>query len=352
MSMMKLAERQLLLMKRENLEKRVRANYAQTQDADSLIEYGVAILVRNFFCLQTFSDIIMDLIRDVYLTVEATDIMCQNLPYFKEYFSANEWKSLIKQLFGSHSNYLVCTKEARSNKSFLEKKGTLEIATEGLDFRVEAFFEDSNGKKHKLTIRETDPTIDEEVTIAVLKILTTLRIFDTDGVRKFATYVSYQTPGMLIASSHSTKQKRSTKERKASAAEKTSQKPKGQKQPVQPTGEEQASIAAQTSNDSVEEIKGTASSPKNTAVKGTSPNSTASKNNGSSRISSEANNYSLDAKPHKGHSSASSQKSDRAYMRFAKSGERIEHERKEKRLQREVDKVIGKKKNRRKNKRK
>ncbi|MDU5335002.1 hypothetical protein [Enterococcus sp.] len=54
----KLAERQLFLMKVENLSKRVRAYFDRTQDVDSLIEYGVAILVRNFFCMKAFPDLI------------------------------------------------------------------------------------------------------------------------------------------------------------------------------------------------------------------------------------------------------------------------------------------------------
>ena len=65
MNVAKLAERQLFLMKAENLEKRVRAYYAQTQDVDSLIEYGVAILVRSFFCMGSFAELIQDLIQEV-----------------------------------------------------------------------------------------------------------------------------------------------------------------------------------------------------------------------------------------------------------------------------------------------
>lgn len=75
MNVAKLAERQLFLMKAENLEKRVRAYYAQTQDVDSLIEYGVAILVRSFFCMGSFAELIQDLIQEVYFTVEPTAVM-------------------------------------------------------------------------------------------------------------------------------------------------------------------------------------------------------------------------------------------------------------------------------------
>ena len=69
MNVAKLAERQLFLMKAENLEKRVRAYYAQTQDVDSLIECGVAIRVRSLFCIGSFPELIQYLIKEVYFTV-------------------------------------------------------------------------------------------------------------------------------------------------------------------------------------------------------------------------------------------------------------------------------------------
>ncbi len=254
MNVAKLAERQLFLMKAENLEKRVRAYYAQTQDVDSLIEYGVAILVRSFFCMGSFSELIQDLIQEVYFTVEPTAVMRQYLPYFEDYFTENEWQTIVNRLFGNHTTYLAQTEEARVNKGYLEQTGTLDNRIEGLVYRVEAVFvvnrlfgnhttylaqteearvnkgyleqtgtldnrieglvyrveavfEDTIGKKHKLTIRDTDSTFNEAQTIQVLNILTTLSIFDTADVRKYETYVSYQTPGKIIATSHNSRQK-------------------------------------------------------------------------------------------------------------------------------------------------
>ena len=161
MNVAKLAERQLFLMKAENLEKRVRAYYAQTQDVDSLIEYGVAILVRSFFCMGSFAELIQDLIQEVYFTVEPTAVMRQYLPYFEDYFTENEWQTIVNRLFGNHTTYLAQTEEARVNKGYLEQTGTLDNRIEGLVYRVEAVFEDTIGKKHKLTIRDTDSTFSE-----------------------------------------------------------------------------------------------------------------------------------------------------------------------------------------------
>ena len=103
----KLAERQLFLMKAENLEKRVRAYYDSNTGCGSLIEYGVAILVRSFFCMGSFSELIQALIQEVYFTVEPTAVMRQYLPYFEDYFTENEWQTVVNRLFGNHTTYLA-----------------------------------------------------------------------------------------------------------------------------------------------------------------------------------------------------------------------------------------------------
>ncbi|MBU5363777.1 hypothetical protein KQI58_22505, partial [Enterococcus raffinosus] len=194
-------------------------------------------LVRSFFCMGVFAELIQDLIQEVYLSAEPTAVMRRYLPYFEDYFTADEWKTVVNRLFGTHSNYLAQTEEARLNKSYLEQTGTLDNRIEGLVYRVEAIFEDTVGKKHKLTIRETDATFDEAQTIQVLKILTTLSIFDTAAVRKYATYVSYQTSGKVIATAHNSRQKTKTpaEETEPSAAEQSPEKEKTPKKAIAAT---------------------------------------------------------------------------------------------------------------------
>ena len=284
MNVAKLAERQLFLMKAENLEKRVRAYYAQTQDVDSLIEYGVAILVRNFFCMGGFAELIQDLIQEVYFSVEPTAVMRQYLPYFEDYFTADEWKTVVNRLFGTHSDYLAQTEEARVNKSYLEQTGTLDNRIEGLVYRVEAIFEDTVGKKHKLTIRETDSTFDEAQTIQVLNILTTLSIFDTAAVQKYATYVSYQTSGKVIATAHNSRQKTkaSAEETESSAAERSPEKEKTPKKAIAATAKKQSSAPVAATLPQEE--------PKNIA---------ASNNTSTNKNTTQKNNQSIPTSPSK-----------------------------------------------------
>ena len=54
MDVQPLQERQLFQMKRESLEKRICQYYEDTQNADVVIEYGMALLVRNAMILSIF----------------------------------------------------------------------------------------------------------------------------------------------------------------------------------------------------------------------------------------------------------------------------------------------------------
>lgn len=352
----KLAERQLFLMKIENLSKRVRGYFAQTQDVDSLIEYGVAILVRNFFCMKAFPDLIMDLIREVYLSAEKTNTMCYYLPYFQEYFSAEEWETLIKRLYGSRSHYLAQTIEARMYKSFLEQEGTLDNRIEGLVYRVEAIFEGDDGKKHKLTIRETDSTIDEELTITILNILTTLSIFKVEGGQKFATYVSYKTPGTTIASSNNSRQKpEKTVEEQEPVIDVAEAPQPEQKQSESPTENEDASmvLAAQKPNVLADKGLSEPADIKNIAPKKNSPNSPPAQKDPSPKKINETSNHSTDdtAKEKKTDAkSTTPQQPDTANKGSSKSMGKVEKKRNEKETKRRVDRALGKRKNRHKKK--
>lgn len=345
----KLAERQLFLMKVENLNKRVRAYFAKTQDVDSLIEYGVAILVRNFFCMKAFPDLIMDLIREVYLSAEKTNTMCQYLPYFQDYFSVDEWESLIKRLYGNRSQYLAQTIEARIYKGFLEQEGTLDNRIEGLVYRVEAIFEGADGKKHKLTIRETDSTIDEELTINILNILTTLSIFEVEGGQKFATYVSYKTAGTTIASSNNSRQKpqKSVDEKEAViAAAQAPQPEKVQKQPepVDNNEDTSAPLVDQKPDKELDE----AANNKNSASVKDSPNAAPLKADTPPKKSNETNDQSTDDAVKK---KKATTKPDTANKGSSKGVGKVEKKRNEKKFEREVNKVLKKRKNRHKKKR-
>ncbi|MGX6502173.1 hypothetical protein, partial [Enterococcus raffinosus] len=195
----KLGQRQIFLMKKENLTKRVQLFYAKNKNMEYFIQYMVAILVRDSLSKGTFTEPLKNLIREVYLTLEPNDTMRQYSPFFKAFFNGSEWKQLIKKLFKNESAYFAYTEEARLYSSYLEESGTLNNRREGLIYHVETIFEDAEGKKHKLTIPDTDPTKDEALTANILRTLSTLTVFETGGVRKFVEFISYKTPGMTIA---------------------------------------------------------------------------------------------------------------------------------------------------------
>ena len=352
MNVAKLAERQLFLMKAENLEKRVRAYYAQTQDVDSLIECGVAILVRSFFCMGSFAELIQDLIQEVYFTVEPTAVMRQYLPYFEDYFTENEWQTIVNRLFGNHTTYLAQTEEARVNKGYLEQTGTLDNRIEGLVYRVEAVFEDTIGKKHKLTIRDTDSTFSESQTIQVLNILTTLSIFDTADVRKYETYVSYQTPGKIIATSHNSRQKTkpTAKEPENIAAEQPPEKEKT----VAATNKKQSSASVSTLPK--EATKQTASSNntslrKNTTLKKNQSSPTSLPKN-TNTSDSPSPNPELKKKASGNKANELLDQPDTSYKRLGKSEEQIQSNRDGRKLKNRVNNALGRSKNRKRNKRK
>ncbi|MDU5336813.1 hypothetical protein [Enterococcus sp.] len=291
----------------------------------------------------------MDLIREVYLSAEKTNTMCQYLPYFQDYFSVDEWESLIKRLYGNRSQYFAQTIEARIYKGFLEQEGTLDNRIEGLVYRVEAIFEGEDGKKHKLTIRETDPTIDEELTINILNILTTLSIFKVEGGQKFATYVSYKTQGTIIATSNNSRQKpqkAADEKETVIAAAQVPQPEKVQKQSVPSNKEEvvRVPLVDRKPEQGLEE----STDFKNTVSNKKSPSSALPKDDIPPKNSNEPNNRSTDATEKKKKTAA---KPDTANKGSSKSVGKVEKKRNEKETKRRVDRALGKRKNRHKKKR-
>ncbi|MGG5370257.1 hypothetical protein [Enterococcus sp. AZ196] len=363
MDAVKLGSRQIFLMKKESLTKRVQDFYASTKNNERLIQFMVAILVRNSLSQGIITEQLKELIREVYLTAEPNDTMRRYSPFFKRCFSGSEWKGLIKKLFKNESNYFANTEEARFYNNYLENEGTLKNHREDLIYHVESVFEDAEGKKHKLTIPDTDPTKSEEQTVNILRTLSLLTVFENAGVRKFVEYVSYKTPGLTIASAHN-----SRKEKKAAQASQTKnvteaaaqapQQEKEQKQFVQSiankkeTGqllpadcethhtqahrEELHSEAQDDTRDSVPETNGNDSAPPMS-----SPTSDGKKGQENLQPATKK-------KPNK--TAELPKRPDTSYMRYGKSEAQIEEERENKRLQREADRKNGKKKKRKKRK--
>ena len=220
MDVAKLGQRQLFLMKWVNLERRIIKRYEQTKSVSEVIEYLVAVLVRSAICSEAISEKLQSLIRELFLTAEPDDTLRRHLPYFEKYFKKSERKTLIKRLFKNRTAYLAATEEARGYKKYLEQEGTLDNWQENHAYIMESFFSDANGKRHKLTIREADPTKYEEIISNSLQILTTLTIFEVDGVRKFVNFLNYEGSGKIITTKYSARSEKAQEPTQAAANEK------------------------------------------------------------------------------------------------------------------------------------
>jgi len=316
MDVAKLGQRQLFLMKWENLEGRILKRFEQSQNVSEVIEYLVAVLVRSALCSRAISGTLQALIRELFLTSEPNDTLRRYAPYFEEYCEKSEWKTIIKRLFCNEADYLACTKEARGYKDYLIKEGTLDIRQENHAYIVESFFEDMNGKRHKLTIREVDPNKAAPVVTKLLQILTTLTIFETNGVRKFVKFINYEGSGKIITTAYDTRLEEVEESAQESSDETASNDTK--------TGA--SSKKTDNANPLANERKQTAT-PQDKANVTPTPATAASKQ-----------------KPNAKKSSAIPKKPDTAYLRYGKTTERIEKEREDRRLERKKNKLLKKKK--------
>ncbi|MGO3790495.1 MAG: hypothetical protein ACTJG1_03340 [Enterococcus gilvus] len=318
MDVKKLGTRQLFLMKRESLEKKIMTYYEQSGDADSVIEYLVAVMVRNALNLTgAFSFLCKDLLRDLFLTVEPTDTLRLFLPFFKEYFESKEWEGLIKQYFGSPSEYFSQTESIRSFKNAFERQGSLDLYREGLVYDIRSRFEDAAGKRHLLTIRDVDPNKEETLVVEILEVLTLLSIFEVDGVRKFVALVDYKGGGHVETTSYKVGKAKQIEE--DTFVEEAPTNTKTKKQPVLAAA---ASPSPKKSNKlSYEEAAAIVEAEY--LLPGEEASSTESPSH---------NAVDLPPKPKS------------SYVRFDKTPEQVEEEQRQKNLKRRLDKQQGKKK--------
>ncbi len=85
-----LSQLQLFVTKRERLEKAIMKAYTNSHDADTVIQYVVAVLVRNALCISDFSLICQDLVREILLFAEPTDVLRKFAPLFREFFDSGK----------------------------------------------------------------------------------------------------------------------------------------------------------------------------------------------------------------------------------------------------------------------
>lgn len=203
MDVAKLGQRQLFGMKKENLFKRVLRSFEQNQQVAEVVEYLVAILVRHSLCVSDFSlQPLKELIHELFLSATPNDTLRQHCVYFQHFFSDEEWQTITQRLFSSKEEYQASTKEACSYKKLLEKKSREHSQESDFQFDLISVFKDAAGKKHTWTLRDTKPITSPEETAEVLNILTTLTIFQTSGVRRFAEYVKFKSKKSCLDAEH------------------------------------------------------------------------------------------------------------------------------------------------------
>lgn len=201
MEIKKLQQRQLFCTKRETVEKKVVQYFEKTQDADSVVEYAIALMVRHALVLGDFSLLFQDVIREIYSHARPSNTLKKFFPYFQSYFSDSEWQQIIKRLFISEKKYKKATKNTRIQASYLNNTGSAAITKEFGSYTLVTIYKDASGKKHTWRLRDADPRNTVEETERILEILTNLTIFQKDGVRRFAEYIDYDCAGTTIVSS-------------------------------------------------------------------------------------------------------------------------------------------------------
>lgn len=199
MALVKIGQRTLFGVKKENLMKRIRTYYEQTGNAAEVVEYLVAILLRDALCVGNYSlDLIVDLIHQLFLTSEPNDTLRQHAVYFQKFFSEEQWQSGITRLFQSEAAFRKATKETCLYNELLMKRSQIKAETSEVQFKIASVFMDASGKKHTWTLSNTkEIPKNSEKDIAevaeLLKIMTTLTIFETSaGVRRFTEFMSYK----------------------------------------------------------------------------------------------------------------------------------------------------------------
>ncbi|MGG5333015.1 hypothetical protein [Enterococcus sp. AZ163] len=189
MSTINLGTRQLFLMKRENLSKKFNSFLENSDDASYVIQCAVAVLVRNSFTPSDFSNFEKDLIRDLFLTSDEVKSARKYCVYFRNYFSEDEWQTVVNRLFDSEEEFSQTTERTRLH---IEKLLPM-LHSGGWEAPIKrslvTVFKDETGKKHGWTLSNVDRKYSTQENCDLLAILSTLTIFEKNGVRRFAELV-------------------------------------------------------------------------------------------------------------------------------------------------------------------
>lgn len=190
-----LSQVQLFVTKRNTLEQKISSYYENTQNVSDVIQYAVAIMVKNALVLSDYSEFLIELVRELFLHAEPSEVLRKNLCYFKPYFKGGEFDKVVNRLFKNRKEYLQFSEEARSIYKYLHAEDALAKEDAKYGYHLVSVFKAASGKKHSWILRNIDPAMSKEEarekTRALLKVLTTLTIFEQNGSRKFAQLVKF-----------------------------------------------------------------------------------------------------------------------------------------------------------------
>lgn len=177
---------QLFRMGPKNLDKRFNDFYTTSKDALRVIQCAIAVMVRNGLSCGDFSFVAKELIRDLYLTNDEVRSMPVTCIYFRDYFSNEEWELVKSRLFSNEAEFQQVT---GSTSTYLEPlRSKLNSGAQEVERRTSmiSYFKDAAGKRHSWSLSNVNPAITKEEHYRLLSILSTLEIFEKEGVRRFA----------------------------------------------------------------------------------------------------------------------------------------------------------------------
>ena len=176
----------LFTMGKKNLEKRILKAHTESPDADTTVQYLVAVLIRQCLCVSDFAGICNDLIREILLFAEPTEVLRKFCPLFRDAFeNEKEWDKVLKRFYKNSKQIHRYNNRLGDSKRYLLEKTTPIEALEGQQYKILSTFEDAMGKVHTWSLRDADPNSSATKIDSVLELMSTLTIFEKDDVRRF-----------------------------------------------------------------------------------------------------------------------------------------------------------------------
>lgn len=189
-----LEQRQLFNTRRKQLEERFLEYYEETKDSAYIIECAVAVQVRNAYSREDFSFFMKDFIRSLFLTGQKLPENRNLYFFFRDYFTNEEWHTLVNQLFESPEEYLTYSSRNQSMLKDLTPYLSSVSREVAEDATLVAKFEDGNKKPKILKIRRIDRhAVPSTHSRELMEIMTYLSIFQKNGVPSFAEIIKAHT---------------------------------------------------------------------------------------------------------------------------------------------------------------